>query len=304
MFDRLFTKRGLSLERLNVLLELEEAGSLVRAAKGHEVRQTQYSKQIKQLSEYFGVPLAERRGRELKVTEHGRRLARLVREMFAGVDDFQRACEEKQLPVSIGAGDSLIQWLLLPRVRAIQEKLRNVHFTLLNLRNEGIAEKLAEQKVDFGVMRESAVPPKHRKERLLQMEFAIFVPSKLMPAKGRALHKRVLETVPLVRHSPGGELVSRIAWMAEQEGIALNTSLTCEGCPQACRAVQSGSYAAILPTIARGDLKSGDHVEVEWPALKGEARWIALAWNPRQVSVRTALERVAGCLKGELGKAG
>jgi hypothetical protein len=67
--------------------------------------------------------------------------------------------------------------------------------------------------------------------------------------------------------------------------------------------VQSGSYAAILPTIARGDLRSGDYVEVEWPALKAEARWIVLAWNPRQVSVRSALERVAGCLKAELGRA-
>jgi DNA-binding transcriptional LysR family regulator len=303
MFQHLFARSGLSLERLNVLLELEEAGSLVKAAKGDEVRQTQYSRQIKQLSGYFEVALADRQGRELKLTEHGRRLARLVREAFQGVDDFQRSCVDKQLLVSIGAGDSLIQWLVLPRVRTIQEKLRNVLFSLSNLRNEEIAGRLAEQKVDFGLMRESAVPPKHRKERLLHEEFAIFVPRKLLPSKGKAMYKQVLEAVPLVRHAPAGELVSRIAWMAEQEGMSLNTCLTCEGFPQACRAVQTGRYAAILPTIARGDLNSADFVEVEWPALKGEARWIALAWNPRQVSVRSALERVAACLKAELCKA-
>src|SRR3954468_19075764 len=114
MYENLLSRRGLSFDRLNVLLELENAGSLAKAAKGNEVRQTQYSRQIKELSEHFGVALAERQGRELKLTEHGRRLARLTRETFTGLDDFQQACLEEQLPVSIGAGDSILQWRLLP----------------------------------------------------------------------------------------------------------------------------------------------------------------------------------------------
>src|SRR5437016_2946581 len=117
MFQHLISKQGLSLDRLHVLLELEETGSLVKAAKGNVVRQGQYSRQIKQLSEYFGVALAERQGRELKLTDRGRQLARLAREMFIGMDDFQRTCRDRQLAVSLGAGDSLLQWYLLPRLR-------------------------------------------------------------------------------------------------------------------------------------------------------------------------------------------
>jgi DNA-binding transcriptional LysR family regulator len=281
-------------------LELEEAGSLVKVAKGNETRQGLYSRQLRELSECFGVALTERQGRELKLTEHGRRLVRLVRETFLSVGDFQHSCGEEQLAVSIGAGDSLLQWLLLPRLRTIQEKLKNVHFTLLNLKNDEIAEKLAELKLDFGLMRDTGVPPKHRKERLLQEEFTIFVPKKLLPGSGKTDYKRVLQGVPLVRHSPGGELVKHIAQMAELEKIVLNHCLTCEGFPQACRAIQSGRYAGILPTIARGDLKPGDYVEVEWPALKAEARSIVLACNRKQLSLRTDLEKVANCLKAEL----
>ena len=288
------------MKNLHLLIELEESGSLVKAAKGDAVRQTQYSRQIRQLSECFGVALVERQGRELKLTDRGRQLARLVREMFMGIEDFQRSGVNQSLEVSIGTGDSLLHWLLLPRLRTIQEKLRNVHFTLLNLKNHEIAEKLAELKLDFGVMRDTGVPPRHRKERLLRVEFTICVPKKLLPSTGKADYKHVLQNIPLVRHAPGGELVKRIAWIAEQEGILLNNCLTCEGFPQACRAIQSGRYAAILPTIAKGDLKAGDYVEIEWPALKAEARWIVLAWNPRQLSLRTALEKVANCLKTEL----
>jgi hypothetical protein len=98
-------------------------------------------------------------------------------------------------------------------------------------------------------------------------------------------------------------LINRIAWLAQQEGLSLNNCLTCEGFPQACRAVQCGSYAAILPTIASGDLDDAECLEVEWPALKGEARWLALAWNPRQVAVRSGLEKVTSSLKSELVKA-
>lgn len=302
MFQHLFSKRGFTLNNFHLLLELEEGGSLVKAAKGDVVRQTLYSRQIKQLSEYFGVPLTERQGRELKLTEHGRRLARVAREMFLGVDDFRRSCLDQQLSVTIGAGDSLLQWLLLPRMRPIQEQVKNAHFTLLNLRNDQIAERLSELKLDFGVMRENGIPPKHRKERLFQLQFGIFVPKRLLPTRDKANYKYVLENVPLVRHNPGGELVNHIALIAQQEGIILNDCLTCEGFPQACRAVQSGRYGAILPTIAKGDFKPGVYVEIEWPALKAEARWIALVWNPRQVTLRTGLEKVGHCLKTELMK--
>jgi hypothetical protein len=134
------------------------------------------------------------------------------------------------------------------------------------------------------------------------MEYAIFVPKRLLPAGGRGDYKFVLQSLPLVRHSPEGEFVQRMNLIAQQEKVALNNCLTCEGFPQVCRAIQSGTYAGVLPTIARGDLKSGDFIEVDWPALKAESRWIVLAWNPRQVGLRAPLEMVASCLKAELGR--
>jgi DNA-binding transcriptional LysR family regulator len=304
MIQDLLSKRGFTLKNLDLLLELEEAGSLVKVAKGDETRQGQYSRQLKELSECFGVSLTERQGRELKLTEQGQQLVRLAREMFVGIGDFHASCLEKPMEVSIGAGDSLLQWLLLPRMRAIQERVKRAHFTLLDLKNETIAEKLAALKLDFGIMRESAVPPKHRSVRLLEMKYCVFVPKSLLAGRGKTDYSYVLQSLPLARHNREGELLKDIQVMARQEGIVLNYCLTCEGFPQACRAVQSRRYAAILPSIARGDLEPGDYVEVEWPALSEEARWISLAWNPRQVSLRTKLSGVADCLKAELSKAG
>src|SRR5262249_3944047 len=143
---------------------------------------------------------------------------RSVREMFISLDDFQRSCGEASLDVSIGAGDSLLQWVLLPHLRKIQEKLknnglRNVRFTLRNLKNEEIEEQLAELKLDLGLLRESAVPAKHKKERILQVEFAIFVPRSLLSGRSKPDYKFVLRHLPLVQHNPGGDFVGRLVRM-------------------------------------------------------------------------------------------
>ena len=52
MFENLFAKHGVSLERLKTFLEVAQAGSIVEAAHGDLTRQSQYSRQIKELEEF------------------------------------------------------------------------------------------------------------------------------------------------------------------------------------------------------------------------------------------------------------
>ena len=79
MFEKLFSERGLSLDRLRVLVEIHDAGSIAQAAPGDLVRQSQYSRQLRELSEFFGCEVAQRRGKLLKLTGRGARLAELAR---------------------------------------------------------------------------------------------------------------------------------------------------------------------------------------------------------------------------------
>ena len=53
MFARLFTDSGLSLDRLRALVEVGAAGSIARAAEGDPIRQSQFSRQIKELEDFF-----------------------------------------------------------------------------------------------------------------------------------------------------------------------------------------------------------------------------------------------------------
>ena len=56
-FEQLFDISGLSLDRLRSFLKVAEAGNLATAAQGDAVRQSQYSRQVKELEGFFGVAL-------------------------------------------------------------------------------------------------------------------------------------------------------------------------------------------------------------------------------------------------------
>ena len=59
-FERLFAVSGLSLDRLRTFLRVAEAGNLAKAAQGDATKQSQFSRQNKELEAYFGVPLTRR----------------------------------------------------------------------------------------------------------------------------------------------------------------------------------------------------------------------------------------------------
>ena len=92
MFAKLFAESGLSLDRLKTLLEVAVAGSLVKAAEGDPVRQSQYSRQIKELEDFFRIQLVERQGKGTRLTPSGRELARISRFFMMGLSNFQRGC--------------------------------------------------------------------------------------------------------------------------------------------------------------------------------------------------------------------
>lgn len=159
MFESLFSERGLSLDRLKVLIEVRDAGSIAQAAPGDPVRQSQYSRQLRELSEFFGCEVAQRKGKILKLTPQGERLAELAREQLRSLNDFRAECKEQSVAFTIGAGDSLIQWLVIPRLGKIIDEFPGTHFATTNLRTNEIVQQLTDCRLDFGIIRKNAMAP-------------------------------------------------------------------------------------------------------------------------------------------------
>ena len=155
MFEHLFAERGLSLDRLKTLIEVAKAGSIAAAARGDSARQSLYSRQIKELEEFFGVELAARRGKVLALTRSGWELVRLASESLCLLDDFKSRSRNLPYRFTIGAGDSLHAWVVAPVLADIQQRGLPWLFALENLRNSEIPHKLQNMDVDFGIVRTS-----------------------------------------------------------------------------------------------------------------------------------------------------
>ena len=106
-FPDLLSTSGLSLDRLQSFCLVAEAGGVTKAAKGEAARQSQFSRQLKELEEFFGVELMRRSGRGVTLTEAGRRLHVLAREHFAALGDFKADCASEPARLTVAAGDSL-----------------------------------------------------------------------------------------------------------------------------------------------------------------------------------------------------
>lgn len=74
---------GLSIERLKTFCLVAVEGSIVAAARDDATRQSQYSRQIKELEEAVGDKLFLRQGKKLLLTNAGRKLL-LITEGYFG----------------------------------------------------------------------------------------------------------------------------------------------------------------------------------------------------------------------------
>ncbi|WP_404424223.1 LysR family transcriptional regulator [Nibricoccus sp. IMCC34717] len=297
MFERLFSERGLSLDRLKVLIEVRDAGSIAQAAPGDPVRQSQYSRQLRELAEFFGCEVTQRKGKLLKLTARGERLAELAREHLRSLEDFRAECTADRVVFTIGAGDSLIQWLVIPRLASVIGELPQVHFATSNLRTNDIVQQLTEGRIDFGIIRKNALAPGLRSESLGQVRYAALVPYSLLGKRRKLSLVEFLSEMPLAAQTTDGQFATGLREIAKAKAISFTPTLSCESFPQTMAALRSGRFAAIVPEIALGDLPANFAYRLEDPVFKKLDREAMLAWNPRLVRVRPNAAKVAAKLR-------
>jgi DNA-binding transcriptional LysR family regulator len=290
MFERLFARRGLSIDRLRVLCEVADAGSIARAAGEGAARQSQFSRQLKELEDFFEVELTRRQGKVLVLTAAGRELAQIAREALGRLHDFHARASAQPVSFSIGAGDSLLQWLVLPRLAVMGPQLRGVNVRVQNLRTAEITNRLHDLSLDFGLVRREAVSAPLKCAPLGKMEYALFCPRSRFDKVPDA--RRAIETLPLAMQSGDGIFTRQFRGWAEKNDVKVCVKIECDAFPQASRAVQSGQCAAILPKIARGDLPGDAFWEIDVPFLNKKPRQVCLAWNPRTIRLRSEAQEL------------
>lgn len=283
MYQSILSKSGFSLERLANFCSVADAGSIVGAARGDTVRQSLISRQIRELESFFGVELIRRRGRGLELTEAGRELAAVGRENFKGLADYAARCRKAAWSVRIVASNSVAYWLVLPRLKTLENATENIRFEIHHEQTREIVTATREGIYDIAFVRKDALGPGLRYATLGEIGHSLLVPKALLRSEPKDIAS-VLETVPLAL-PVGGMMREGIERLADKARVRMNVSVGCSSYLQAAQVLHSGMCAAVLPDTALAALKSD-----RFHRLPLRDRYtLCLAWSARNSDTRPAL---------------
>lgn len=274
------------MERLGNFCSVADAGSIVGAAKGDTVRQSLISRQIRELESFFGVELIRRRGRGLELTEAGRELAAVGRENFKGLSDYAVRCRGAAWSVRIVASNSVAYWLVLPRLKRLENANSHLRFEIYHEQTREIVTATREGIYDLAFVRKEALGPGLRHATLGEIGHSLLVPKGLLRAEPKDVAS-LLGAVPLAL-PVGGKMRESIDRIAEKAKVRMNVAVGCSSYLQAAQVLQSGMCAAVLPDTALAALRPE-----RFHRLRLRDRFtLCLAWSARNADTRPALARL------------
>ena len=298
MFEELFEKSGLSLDRLLTLCEVAEKGSIGEATKGDSNRQTQFSRQISELEKFFGVELLNRESRPHRLSADGQELASLTKIYLKSLSGFQARCGGKPVKLVIGSGESIIQWLLMPMLDHLGRELPEAMISMRNLRTDEIIRGLIDGEIDLGLVRKTAVVSPLKSVGKWEYGYRLFVPHRLKPKESGKLKISQIAKLPLALIEGEGEFRRQLDTLVKGEGSELNLKLECSSYSQIATAVQSGAYCGFLPHFASRHLPEPKFHSYEIAGFEVLTRRLVFAWNPRRGELRPMVDKAISLLKG------
>ncbi len=281
---------GISIDRLNSLCAVVEAGTIASAAGPDPNRQSQFSRQLKDLEKALGTNLFDRVGKTLQPNEMGRRVALAAQTFFGALDDVMRAGANKAETVRLGAGDSVLRWLVMPHLGELMATDPPIHFDVRSMTTEVVSRELLTGGIDLAITRPDSVPAELQSEKLTVFQYVLAVPRALLRSREGA---EVFEGRPLrfAELAGDGLFAKTVRTTATTLGLNLRPVLLAQTFSLLVSAVESGTAAAFLPEPAAKSLPEERFALVRAEGMHALDRSLSLAWSGHVAESRPAVRR-------------
>lgn len=244
--------------------------------------------------------MKRKEGKSIRLTPAGRNLAKITRHYLSELEEFQDQCHGHPSEVTLGAGDSLLQWLVLPRIRKVNDAVGPGLLQLQDLQNAAICQRLQDHVIDFGLLRSDLVTRGSLKGRPLgKFGYSLFIPDKLRARDTKATEAQLLQELPITSQGDHTLFQQQLEEVAQSRKWNLNIRLLCESFPQAAQVLEQGQMAAILPDLARLTMNFDAVWAFPLKSLRELDREICLAWQPHHLETRPHI----GCAIDKLSAA-
>lgn len=296
MYETLFARAGISLDRLRSFREVIHAGGIAAASKGDPNRQSQLSRQVRELETFFGVELLVRGRGPMRPTAAGIELDRLCGLSLGAFEEFLKTCGDQPVQLTVGAGESLVHWWLLPGLARLESTLRRWTLNFDNLRNDEMLERLSHASLDIAVTTRFEPDSRLRAEAAGVIEYGLFVPEALIGDQpGRSVRsgrrrRPILDGLPLaILGDRSGGVLRALESEASRTDCRLDIRMRLSSYPQLAMAVRTGVAAAVMPTRAATVLEGSQYQMLRPPFLAKVTRKVWIVWNRSMIEIRPAI---------------
>lgn len=269
----------MDLQNLRYFQVVARHQHISRAAEELLVAQPSLSRAIARLEADLGVPLFDRRGRQIRLNAQGEAFLRRVDRVLSELDDARReltdAAGEVEGTVSVAAETILTLAAALSAFRGTEP---GIGVRLYQSHAESMVRRLRLREVDFCVASQPLEGTALRSLVLMREKVLLAVPPD-HPWAGRA--SASVEEVarePFIVPRPGHWQRVLADRLFERAGVL--PSIVCEGDePGAIQdLIGAGLGVGLIPSMAR---RAGTHAEVAWLEVEAEdcERELSLVWH-------------------------
>ena len=281
-------QKGLSLDRLQTLCLMAEKGGVMAAAAGNPNRQSLYSRQLRELEAFFGAPLVDRSRTPHSLNDLGRRVEKTVRGFLSDLEGLSKAGQSTQLPMVIGAGESVIQALLIPACLD-QGAADGFKLVFRNLQGAAILSGLRSRRLDIGIAHDCGGHADLKSKRLLRYGVKL-ITSDAKLGKLAALGWEDLQGVSLALPEGDSELRRTVNTSLESIRSHPPVVAECTSHAQVVEAAMCRGVVGIVPDfVALGAAQRGLHVH-SIKQLGAYSRELRILWHPASVEMKPQIE--------------
>jgi LysR family transcriptional regulator, regulator for genes of the gallate degradation pathway len=285
------TENLVTMSQVRALLALAAAGSFVNAAQDSGLTQPSLHRAVRDVERLSGVALVERRGRGVRLTGAGQRLAR---GFSLAVDEIQSALDELLALAGVDTGRIRIGAMPLARARLLPLSIARFHRQRPTVRIEVVEgphaellERLRDGRLDFliGALRQPPPGPDVEQEPLFDDRLVVVAGRSHPLAGANGIGLELMVHYPWVIARPGTPLRRLWRQLFESRGMSVPDAPVVCGSVQTIRGLLTqGDFLTLLsPHQIRDEVASGTLVTIGDP-IEETRRPIGLTvradWRP------------------------
>lgn len=288
----------MELKHLQTFQTVVEQGSYHRAAQVLGYAQSTITVQIQQLEEELGVPLFERVGRRMVLTQMGEQALLQARTVLEGAEQLAALARSGQTPTGtlrVDMAETLLCYQMQPVIRAFREQAPQVRLIIRGCNCLKIPKNLRDGLCDLGVGYDMDWDRDVlQAEPLGDYEIVLLASPALRDTDFTTPHQR--KSVSLVTDEPDSIFRRRLEAYLQDRDIVLDTTIELWSIETIKRCVMSDLGFTFLPRFAaRDELAEGRLVELDAPISGIRAPVLCARHKNRWVTPAMALFRELLC---------